>query len=261
VRAADGTSREQLLVGLATAGIDAEASPFGRDAIRLPPGTLGKLDTELRDRLRVQDEGAQLVAEAAGVTPGERVLDLCASPGGKSLILRDALRLGGETSGLLVSADYRRARVDLLARTLRQAGGANIVRLNARRALPFPPVFDCVLVDVPCSGLGTLRRDPDLKWSRVPGDLASLVEAEVAILREAATVVRPGGRLIYATCSSEPDENDWVVDTFLREDSSFVDGPLAASIPASLVNERGRLTTRPDRHGMDAFFAAVLVRR
>ncbi len=223
----------------------------------------------------MQDEGAQLVARAAQARPGERVLDLCASPGGKSVVLAHDLDLenagrasgtsgpSGTSSGsVLVSADFRSARVALLARLLSAARiPALVVQLDARTALPFRDVFDCVLVDAPCSGLGTLCREPDLKWTRTADDLPLLSANAGRMLRSAAEAVRPGGRLVYATCSSEPEENGQVVDEFLSADPRFVERPVGSSVPLQLTDEQGRLATRPDRSDIDAFFAAVLVRR
>jgi 16S rRNA (cytosine967-C5)-methyltransferase len=121
-----------------------------------------------------------------------------------------------------------------------------------------------VLVDAPCSGLGTLRRDPDIRWRRTEAELASLAAAELRMLRHAAEVVRPGGRLAYATCSSEPEENEGVAEAFLGGAPAFeaVDARRAhPSLPEAVVDERGHLRTTPDRHGLEAFFGAVFERR
>jgi 16S rRNA (cytosine967-C5)-methyltransferase len=227
-------------------------------------GGLGRLSPTLRDRIVVQDEGSQLIARATPVDPGARVLDLCAAPGNKTTILAE--RLGGR--GALVACDLRPRRLAMLARTLAASGArASIVRLDATRPLPFAAAFDTVLLDAPCSGLGTLRRDPDLKWSRVPSDLPVLAARQAAMIRQAASVVRPGGRLVYATCSGEPEENEDVVDAFLAGRPDFESGSLEPDEGATvrnldeLLDARGRLHTLPYRHQMDAFFAAVLVCR
>jgi 16S rRNA (cytosine967-C5)-methyltransferase len=212
----------------------------------------------------VQDEGSQLVAKWAGVTPGERVLDVCASPGGKTVVIADDLGIREAGSGsLLVAGDRRPGRVDLLEATLDRAGLAvPILALDALRPLPFGSVFDCVVLDAPCSGLGTLRRDPDLKWSRQESDLARLAADQRMMLTHAADVVCPGGRLVYSTCSSEPDENDDVIEAFLATDTRFTLAPREASgLWADLLDGRGNLRTTPFRHGLDAYYAATLVRR
>jgi 16S rRNA (cytosine967-C5)-methyltransferase len=212
----------------------------------------------------VQDEGSQLVARAAAVRPGERVLDVCASPGGKTMVMAEDLGLANVSSGSeLVAADHRAARVRLLARTLgRTHLPVPIVRLDARRSLPFRAAFDCVVVDAPCSGLGTLSRDPDLKWSRTADELAGLASDQRKLVRSAAETVTPGGRLIYATCSSEPEENIQVVESFLAEDRRFALEPITTpGVPSNLIDGRGCLVTLPFRDALDAFFAARLVRR
>jgi 16S rRNA (cytosine967-C5)-methyltransferase len=162
----------------------------------------------------------------------------------------------------LVAADRRPRRVALLSRTLRRAGMAvPVVALDATAPLPFGPVFDCVLLDAPCSGLGTLRRDPDLKWSRDPGDLPGLAASQRRMLAAAADAVRPGGRLVYATCSSEPDENAQVIDAFLESDGRYAPAPVPDRIPRAVIDARGCVTTVPFRDNQDAYFAAVLARR
>jgi 16S rRNA (cytosine967-C5)-methyltransferase len=165
--------------------------------------------------------------------------------------------------GLLVAGDRRRARVRLLASTLRGADvPTRVVALDAGAALPFGAVFDRVLLDVPCSGLGTVRRDPDVKWTRTEADLPRFAATQRLMLTEAAGAVRPGGRLVYATCSSEPDENEDVVRAFLASAPRFAVGPVEASVveASRFVGDDGFFRTLPYRDGLDAFFAAVLVR-
>jgi 16S rRNA (cytosine967-C5)-methyltransferase len=218
---------------------------------------------ELRDAVVVQAEGAQIVARAAAVRPGEVVLDVCAAPGGKTLVLATDLDVARERRSRLVAGDFRPSRVALLGRTLHRAGiTAPVVAHDATRALPYRPLFDCVVLDAPCSGLGTLSRDPDLKWSRTERELARFAAVESDMLDEAARVVKPGGRLLYATCSSEPDENEDVVARFLERTPQFAARPLSPGPPLDgMVDAQGFLATRPDRDGIDAFFAAMLVRR
>jgi 16S rRNA (cytosine967-C5)-methyltransferase len=154
--------------------------------------------------------------------------------------------------------------LQILRETLHDAAiPEHLAVLDATRPLPFgPDSFDRVFVDVPCSGLGTLRRDPDVKWAVTLESLPGLAATQRRILAQAASVVRPGGTLVYATCSSEPDENDDVVDAFLAGSDTFAAEPIdAAAGFGALIDERGRLRTTPARHGLDAFFAARLVRR
>ena len=208
----------------------------------------------------VQDEASQLVALLAGPSPGPHVLDTCASPGGKTTAIAGAMN----NRGWIVACDVRAARIRLLTRTIDATGATNVrvVQADVMRTLPFSRPFDCVLVDAPCSGLGTLRRDPDIRWRRREDDLPLLAAAQQQMLRHAAACVAAGGRLIYATCSSEPDENDAIVDAFLASEPSFsaVDVRTIPGVPAATADERGRLVTTPDQHGLECFFGAVLRR-
>ena len=210
----------------------------------------------------VQDEASQLVTLLAGDRPLARVLDTCASPGGKTTALAALM----EGRGLLVACDVRDRRVDLLRRTVAASGAANVrvVQADLLRPLPFGSDFDCVLVDAPCSGLGTLRRDPDIRWRRRENDLPRLAAAELTMLQHAAEHVAPGGRLVYATCSSEPEENEGVADAFLATTPGFAAlhaGQATARLAEALIDRRGHLRTQPHLHGLEAFFGAVFERR
>jgi 16S rRNA (cytosine967-C5)-methyltransferase len=199
----------------------------------------------------------------AAPTPGERVLDCCAAPGGKTTAMAAAM---GD-AGLIVAGDVRPRRLDLLRKTVALSGASRVrlVRFDVRRPLPVRSAsFDLVLLDAPCSGLGTIRRDPEIRWRREEGDLAPLAAAQRGMIEHAAEAVRPGGRLVYATCSSEPDENEDVVAGFLDSHRSFALGhPGRGETPAVLrrvLDEQGMLRTSPAGHGLEAFFAAVLRR-
>jgi len=210
----------------------------------------------------VQDEASQLVTLLAGRDPGRRVLDTCASPGGKTTALSATMA----DEGLLVACDVRDRRMALLKRTVNASGATNVrfVQADLLTPLPFGPIFDTVFVDVPCSGLGTLRRDPDIKWTRQPSHLPVLAQSQLTMLRHAAQAVRAGGRLIYATCSSEPDENEEVVAAFTSTSFEFneVDARAAGlPLPSDVIDANGRLRTYPHVHGLEAFFGAIFVRR
>jgi 16S rRNA (cytosine967-C5)-methyltransferase len=211
---------------------------------------------------QVQDEASQLVPLALEAGPGERVLDLCASPGGKTLVLAAAMA----DSGVLVASDVRARRVALLRDTMAtsRATHVQVVHLGSRGALPFARVFDRVLVDAPCSGLGTVRRDPDIKWRREESELIELAGRQVELLARAASVVRPGGRIVYATCSSEPEENEHVITTFLDRHPEWHALDLRATGPSVLqpvLDDRGVVRTLPYAHGLEAFFAVALESR
>ena len=238
------TTREALAGQLRDAGIETDPSPRAQDGLIVRRGN--PLATALHEEglFFVQDEASQLVSAFADAQPGEVVLDACASPGGKTLAMSAAMR----GRGLIVASDLRGRRVDLLRRTIAGSGASNVavVQADATAPLPFGRVFDRVLLDAPCSGLGTVRRDPDIKWRRGEDDLPALAAAQIQMLERAADVLDDGGSIVYATCSSEPEENDAVVDAFLEAHPQF--------------SERvERFRTLPFRDGLEAFFAATLV--
>ena len=182
--------------------------------------------------------------------PGERVLDLCASPGGKT----DAMAADMREAGLVVASDVRPRRLSLLRDTVRASGASHVHIVHLARAadLPFAPLFDRVLVDAPCSGLGTIRRDPDIRWRRHEARSPSSRAHSARAARTRGRARPAGGRLVYATCSSEPEENEEVVDAFLAGIAEFelvdlrADGGAAAR---PLLNERGMMHTLPFAHG------------
>jgi 16S rRNA (cytosine967-C5)-methyltransferase len=216
-------------------------------------------------RVVIQDEASQLVAELVSPRPGQWVLDLCAAPGMKAGQLAQMLGAGN-----LVACDRSAARLRTLARILPPAVPASvrlsIVRTDAALPLPFAVKFDRILLDAPCSGTGTLARNPEIKWRLEPGDIARLAELQIAMLRNALPALAEGGRLVYATCSLEPEENAEVVETVLSGEPKYrllSADELALQFPrlTSLFNSRGYFRTRPGRQGMDGFNAAVIVHR
>jgi 16S rRNA (cytosine967-C5)-methyltransferase len=241
---------------LAREAIDTEPTRYAPDGLIVTGGN--PLRRPPDGSFVVQDEASQLVTLAVGARPGERILDLCASPGGKATAMAAAMR----DTGMLVACDVRGRRVKLLGDTVRASGATHVhvAHVATRGELPFRVVFDRVLVDAPCSGLGTVRRDPDIKWRRQESDLAALAEGQVALLARAATVVKPGGRLVYATCSSEPEENERVIDAFLSRHQDFARADLhdVAALPTETIDPHGMMRTLPFAHRLEAFFAAAL---
>jgi 16S rRNA (cytosine967-C5)-methyltransferase len=211
----------------------------------------------------VQDEGSQLVVALLDPRPGESALDACAAPGAKATAIAE--RVG--PSGRVVGIDRHARRLALVGREARRLGLVNLDlhALDASQDLgasAAPRSFDRVLVDAPCSGLGTLRRNPDLRWRARPDASEGLAALQLALLRRAAVALRPGGTLVYSTCTLAPEENEAVVRTFLAETTDL---RLAAreATPAALrplLDAEGFLRTFPHRHGADGFFAARLER-
>ncbi len=252
-------TREEAVAALASDGVETEPARFAPGGLIVSSGN--PLRRPADGVVFVQDEASQLVTLVVNAQAGDRVLDLCASPGGKTTAM--AVDVGH--GGAIVASDVRPRRLALLQETIRTSGATNVavVRVPASGALPFAPRFDCVLVDAPCSGLGTVRRDPDIRWRRREEDLPALARDQVALLMRAADVVRQGGRLVYATCSSEPEENDEVVEAFLGARQEFTTVDLRAGTNQALapfIDDRGMFRTSPSAHGLEAFFAAALSR-
>lgn len=254
---------------------DAVAARLAADGIATTPAGAAPLGLVVRDGLVVghpalaaglcgiQDEGSQLAALVAPVQPGARVLDVCAAPGGKTL----AYAWAAGPHGHVVACDVRERRLGVLRETLRRghAGRARVVAIDETAPLPFAPVFDVVAVDAPCSGLGTLRRDPDIKWRRTADDLVRYQARQIDLLTRAAAVVAPGGALVYTTCSTEPEENIDVVRRVLAVSPGFTlgraDGGPGGEALTPFVDADGCLRTHPARHGLEGYFGAVLLRR
>jgi 16S rRNA (cytosine967-C5)-methyltransferase len=256
-------TRDELRDRLDSQGVKTERARFAADGLSVISGN--PLQTPLAGRglFVVQDEASQLVSALAAARPGELVMDGCASPGNKTTAMVADMR----NQGLVAAVDVRPARVALLSQTLRLSGAgcAHVVRADLQRGAPFGAIFDLVLVDVPCSGLGTIRRDPEIRWRRLETDLATFRTSELGILTEAAKAVRPGGRLVYSTCSSEPEENEQVVAAFLDQSPEFTladprdDEALPGGIVAVIAGD-GALRTTPVEHGLEAFFGVRLRR-
>jgi 16S rRNA (cytosine967-C5)-methyltransferase len=254
-------SPEELRARLADLEIAVTPGRFGPDALIVSHGHPLREPGLSGGWFVVQDEASQLVPLLAGPRPGPRVLDTCASPGGKATAIAAVLQEGGR----IVACDVRHRRIDLLRRTVDRTGASAIavVQADLRFSLPFGSLFDCVMVDAPCSGLGTLRRDPDIRWRRHEADLPTFAAAGLRMLGNAADVVAPGGRLIYATCSSEPEENEGVAEAFLATTRGFVAlhaAQATSRLAGALVDPRGHLRTQPHLHGLEAFFGAVFER-
>jgi 16S rRNA (cytosine967-C5)-methyltransferase len=242
-------------------GVDARATRFAPEGLALERvGDLRAL-APLRDgSATVQDEAAIMVGHALAPVPGETVADVCAAPGTKTTHLAALMA----NRGRVLAADPHAGRLALLRQACARLG-ATIVepRLEDARALAgsLGSACDRVLVDAPCSNLGVLRRNPDAKWRRRPEDLATLATAQREILAAAAQLVRPGGTLVYATCSLEPEENEEVVAALRARRPEFVPDPLPPAVPAVCRSALDVLRMAPDRHGSDGFTAHRLRRR
>jgi 16S rRNA (cytosine967-C5)-methyltransferase len=206
----------------------------------------------------VQDQASAFVGAVLDPRVGERIYDACAAPGGKTL---HACELVGPTGGI-VAADVSASRLGLIARSAARLRFQPWLLAQDATASAVRGLFDRVLVDAPCSGFGTLRRNPDLKWRQTAEAIPELAAKQARILAAAATLVKAGGRLVYATCSVLPDENEAIVDAFVGAHPEFTLGDAAAELKrAGVALDTGRtLKLSTARHGCDGFFAAVLER-
>ena len=239
-------SRQALAEELAADGVETQLTPHATHGLHVMAGPALATRAFREGRCLVQDEASQLIGELVGAERGERVLDLCASPGGKTVLL--AADVG--PTGLVVACDVRRHRLRVLTDTLARCrlSRVRIVQVPVAGPLPFADgSFDRVLIDAPCSGVGTVRRDPDIRWRVTEAELPALAATQVLLLQRAAALVRVGGTLVYSTCSSEPDENQQVVAAFLATFPTFTE---------TRVHQ-----TLPFREGLEAFFGSVLTRR
>ena len=259
---------------LARAAIKSVATPYSPWGLRIEgKPALTKLDAFTRGAIEVQDEGSQLLALLLDAKRGEMVVDFCAGAGGKTLAIGATMR----STGRLYAFDVSAHRLDALKPRMARSGLSNIhpaaiAHERDERIKRLAGKIDRVLVDAPCSGLGTLRRNPDLKWRQSAKAVQELVVKQAAILDSAARLLKPGGRLVYATCSILPQENEAIAEAFTAAHPDFVPldagevlGQLKVEQAASLCSggETGTAYLRmwPHRHQTDGFFAAVWTRK
>ena len=262
--------RDEVQPALAAAGIAAEPTPHSPWGLRVQgKPALNKLEVFTGGAVEVQDEGSQLLALLTDPKRGEMVVDFCAGAGGKTLALGAAMR----NTGRLYAFDVSGHRLDALKPRLARSGLSNVYPAQIAherddRVRRLAGKIDRVLVDAPCSGLGTLRRNPDLKWRQSPAAVAELQAKQIAILGSAARLLKSGGRLVYATCSLLRAENEATVQAFeAQHGRDFIAVPAAEALAAARVEgaqdlaEGPFLRLWPHRHQTDGFFSAVWQRR
>lgn len=260
-------TREEALAALAAENIEAtptHLSPLAMRVVGRPP--MGALKCFQDGFVEVQDEGSQLAALLVDAKPGHRVVDFCAGAGGKTLAIAAAMK----NKGKIVACDVLKGRVERAGDRLKRAGVFNVERrgLESERdpwIKRHASSFDRVLVDAPCSGTGTWRRNPDAKWKLQSEDLGRLTNLQTSILDSAQRLVKPGGRLIYSTCSMLLEENDEQIDAFLARHADFervaIGDVWRQVIGTDCPSEGKTLSLTPLQHGTDGFFIAVLERK
>lgn len=264
-------SRTDAISQLAAEGIETTPSRFTPVGLRLPKRMPLSGTKAFQDGLiEVQDEGSQLVALLSDARPGHKVVDFCAGAGGKSLAMAATM----QNTGRIVACDVSEARLKRAAQRLKRAGAFMVERRPLtserdkwikRRAARFGGGFDRVLVDAPCTGTGTWRRNPDQKWRLTEQDIAELTALQASILDSASRLVGAGGRLIYATCSILREENDAQIERFLADNPSFFMHPVGQIwqeiLPSPCPVDADMLRLNPLDHDTDGFFVAVLERK
>lgn len=238
------------------ADVTIEPSDSVEGAYRVLKMTDGLSELAKKGHIYFQDEASQLAARSVEISDHQRFLDVCAAPGGKTTLV--AGRSVGKNV-LLAAGDLHQARVEQLKENCsRQEADVKIVRYDAEKGLPFADgTFDIILVDAPCSGTGTIKHNPEIRYTLDPDDLVELSNKQHNILISASKCLKPGGSLIYSTCSLEPEENEEVIGKFLKESPSF--HPDTQFVPERFLEGEYFARTYPNRDDMDGFFIAKLI--
>jgi 16S rRNA (cytosine967-C5)-methyltransferase len=264
----DPKKEEEARLLLRNAGTTILPGRLLRDAWILEGGNPSTSQPVREGWIALQDEASQAVARLVAVDPGQTVLDLCAAPGGKTLLLA---RAAGD-QGRVIAGDLHANRVRAMKERFERARIRNVETfvLDGGESLPFERPFDRILVDVPCSGTGTLARHPEIRWKIRSEDLSDLHVRQARLLRNALLCLAPGGRLVYSTCSLEPEENEFVVrevlsasgaDFQIADPRKAIGDSIQKSVDiGSLVGTEGFFRTFPTEHGTDGFFGAVIER-
>lgn len=258
------TTRDELIKTLKDEGISAEKGIYAEEAVILKnPSSITRLDAFKKGFFQVQDESSMLVGRVLDPQPGELVVDVCSAPGGKSTHLAEMMK----NKGTVIARDIHAHKIRLIEDASARLG-LDIIKTELFDALEFDDRIkekaDRVLADVPCSGLGIIRRKPDIKWSREAEERKEIIELQKRILRCAAGYVKPGGTLVYSTCTIGPWENEDIVDEFLGENKDFEYDDLGRLLPERLKEDRtekGYIHLYPNLHGVDGFFISRLVRK
>jgi 16S rRNA (cytosine967-C5)-methyltransferase len=262
------TDRDKVIGSLKADGIAAAPTSYSPWALRLADKAfLSKTKALTKGWIEIQDEGSQLIAYICNAQPGMQVLDYCAGSGGKTLALAAAMN----NKGRLVAMDLETNRLEKARQRFRRAHVTDIIEVrpledekNRKWLRRQKETFDVTLVDVPCTGTGTWRRNPDMRWRTYGPDLETLLATQAEILDKVAKTIKPDtGRLVYATCSLLPAENEAQIDAFIKRNPDFEVLPLAKAWPAGTTppGDGPYMRLTPHRHGTDGFFAAVLVRK
>jgi 16S rRNA (cytosine967-C5)-methyltransferase len=257
------TTREQIIADLGQSVFETRKTAFSPEGLILSGGAVSLRETPSyrEGHLQIQDEASQLITYLVDPKPGMAVLDACAGAGIKTSHLAERM----QNRGRILALDRSGQKLKALRANMKRLG-ITIVETSIQDVSEdpddaLPGAFDLVLVDVPCSGLGTLRRNPEIKWRIRPADIDDFSSLQKRLLDQAARCLKRGGTLVYSTCTLTPEENETVIWDFLSRSGDFhLENP-PDFVPASMVTEEGFFRTRPDLHTTDGFFGAILRRR
>jgi len=252
------TTREALIVRLGEEGILAQNGAMSNVAVVAEGGGIRQTEAYAEGLFTIQDQSAQLVALALRPLPGQRVYDVCAAPGGKTTHLAELM----EDKGQIMALDIYEKRLQSVEQAARRLGLSIITTYSDdARTFTANEKADKILVDAPCSGLGVVRRRPDIKYKEGLLDFSELVDTQLAILRRCGTMLKSGGELVYSTCTINPSENEGVIQAFLSENPAFSLMPISGEgmgEQAKAILKKGMGTFYPDKHEGDGFFIAKL---
>jgi 16S rRNA (cytosine967-C5)-methyltransferase len=204
----------------------------------------------------IQDESAALPILLLDPKPGERVIDMCAAPGGKTTFIAELMNNQGE----ILAVDKYESKLNFIKMSCDRLGITNVQLTVADSSELVSEPADKVLVDAPCSGFGTLRKKPDIKWKREYEDVKRLAIQQLKLLENAARLVKPGGILVYSTCTTEPEENELVIKSFIKQHLEFTIDDASRFVNKAVVTSEGMIETFPHRHHIDGSFAARMVK-
>lgn len=260
------TDREELVKTLGADGISGRYGNWAPHCILLDnfSGRIEKLSSFKKGLFQVQDQAAQIMAYLLDPLPGENILDICAGVGGKTTHLIELM----QCEGTVTAIDYDEKRLDKLSENAIRLGLKNINTVTADAAMPMldklNPGFDRILVDAPCSGLGTISRHPDIKWNKTEPDIKRMARLQKKILDNSAVMLKKGGLLLYVVCTFTREENRTAVDNFLRNSKEMMLLDLKDHVPKwgkDLIDNDGFFRSYPNKHNMDGFFAALFMKK
>ena len=258
------TERQNLMEEMRKMGLESSPTPFSPDGITIKKHyAIFRLALFRKGWFQVQDEASQLISLLLAPQPGESVLDVCAAPGGKTTHLSQLMKNQGE----IYAVDGNPARLNLLKKNAQRLGITQIKTFMRDCSQPFTfpdkELFDRILIDAPCSGLGTIRRNPDSKWRKKEKDVADLQRLQLKILTRVSSLLKPDGALVFSVCTFTSEENEEVINLFLKKNPDFLQEDLSAILPSNFrtfVDSRGFFRSLPHLHQMDGFFAARIRR-